>query len=48
MDPIDHNAEALRGAVAWALELADRHGNTLAAALLAEVLDIVSMNLPDF
>lgn len=47
MNLIDQNAEALRGAVAWALQLADQQGNTLAAALLEDVLTIVSDGLPD-
>lgn len=46
METVDHSAETLRSAVAWALELADQQGNSLAAALLAEVLDIVSAGLP--
>ena len=29
MNLIDQNSEALRGAVAWALQLADQQGNTL-------------------
>lgn len=47
MELIDQDAEALRGAVAWALQLADQQGNTLAAALLEDVLTIVSDGLPD-
>lgn len=46
MDLIDQEAEALRGAVASALQLADQQGNTLAAALLEDVLEIVSRGLP--
>lgn len=47
MNLIDQDAEALRGAVAWALQLADQQDNTLAAALLEDVLTIVSDGLPN-
>lgn len=47
MDTVEQDAEALRGAVARALELADHQGNTLAVALLAQVLDVVSIDLPE-
>jgi hypothetical protein len=47
MELTDQDAEALRGVVAWALQLADQQGNTLAAALLEDVLAIVSDGLPD-
>lgn len=47
MEIADHNAEALRAAVAWALELADRQGNSLAAALLAQAHDVVSTDSPN-
>lgn len=46
MGTVDNDAEALRIAVARALELADRQGNTLAVALLAQVLDIVATDPP--
>jgi hypothetical protein len=36
---VDQSAEILRSAVAWALYLADEQEDTLAAALLAQVLD---------
>jgi hypothetical protein len=44
---VDQGAETLRGAVAWALYLADAQGDTLAAALLAQVLDLLTVGLPD-
>jgi hypothetical protein len=47
MKIVDQNAEALQTAVAWALELADRQVNSLAAALLAQVHAVVSVELPN-
>jgi hypothetical protein len=39
---VEQSAETLRSAVARALYLADEQGNTLAAALLAQVLDLLT------
>lgn len=44
---VDQSVESLRSAVALALYLADQQGNHLAAALLAQVLDMVSKDSPD-
>lgn len=35
---IDHNAQSLRSAIAWALQLADAQEQTLIAAYLADAL----------
>ena len=40
------NIESLRAAIAWALQLADSHEQSLIAAYLADALHIVE-NLPD-
>jgi hypothetical protein len=42
----DRSAEILRSAVAWALYLADEQEDTLAAALLAQVLDLLTVGSP--
>jgi hypothetical protein len=39
-------AESLRSGVAWTLYLADEQEATLAAALLAQVLDLLTVGLP--
>lgn len=44
---VDQNTEALRSAVAWALYLVDEQKRYLAAAFLAQALDVVSTDLPE-
>lgn len=36
--PIEHDAEILRAAIAWALHVADASGNPLVASFLADAL----------
>jgi hypothetical protein len=43
---VDQSAEILRSAVAWALYLADEQEDTLTAALLAQVLDLLTVGSP--